>query len=139
MTAEEATAGRQGRWVHRFQDQMLERVYQSLFGDGIIAPKDENEMFPLVWKGTDGRISELFPAVVWVRGRLSGTHRQRGVEQEHPFPRPLFEVARARHGHTEVVVQLLEDVLQAGWKGHTIGHREREAMRLSWAVIGILT
>ena len=139
MAAEEAAAGRQRRWVHRFQDQMHERVYQGLFGDGVIAPKDEYEMFPLFRKSTDGRIGELFPTMMRMRSCLSSAHRQRGIQQQHSFPRPLFEVARTRHGHAKVVVQLFKDVLEAGRERHTVRHRERKAVRLSGTMIGILT
>ena len=138
MTAEEAAAGGEWRGVHRFQNQVLEGVNQSLFGNGIVTPKDEDEVLAMLRKGADGGVGELFPAVTRVRGGLSGTHRQRGVEQQHPFPRPLLEVARTRHGHAEVVVQLLEDVLQAGREGHAIGHREREAVGLSRTVVRVL-
>ncbi len=138
MAAKEAAAGGERRRVHRFQNQVFERVYQGLFGDGIVAPEDEDEVLALLREGADGGIGELFPAVARMRGGLSGTHRQRGVEQQHPFPRPFLEVARTRHGHAEVVMQLLEDILQAGREGHAIGHRERKAMSLSRAVVRVL-
>ena len=139
MAAEETAASREGRRVHRFQDQVLEGVDQGLFGDGVVAPEDEDKMLALLGEGSDGRVGELFPAVTRVRGSLSGAHRQRGVEQQHPFPRPLLEVARTRHGHAEVIVQLFEDVLKAWWERHAIGHRKREAVSLSWAMVRVLT
>ena len=139
MTAEEAAAGGEGRRVHRLQDQVFERVDQGLLGDGVVAPKDEDEVLALLRQGADGGVGELFPAVARVRGGLSGAHCQRGIEEQHPFPSPFLEIARARHGHAEVVVQLLEDILQAGRERHTVGHREREAVGLSRAVVRVLT
>ena len=111
--------------MYRLQYQVLEWVNQGLLGDGVVAPKDEDKVLALFREGTDGSVSELFPAVARVRGGLSGAHRQRGVEQQHSFPRPLFEVARTRNGNTKVVVQFLENVLQAGWERNPIRHRER--------------
>ena len=95
-------------------------------------------MFPLLRQGTDCRIGELFPAVVRVRSSLPCPYRQRGIEQQHALTCPLLKIARARDGHADVVVQLLEDVLQTRWERNAIGHRKREAMRLSRAMIRVL-
>ena len=93
VAAEETTAGRQRRWVHRFQDQMLEGVDQGLFGDGVVAPEDEDEMLALLGEGADGGIGELLPAVARVRGGLSGTPNPVGYRRSHSFtatyPTPL--------------------------------------------------
>ena len=139
MTPEEAAAGREWRRMHRLQDEVLGRVDQDLLGDGVVAPEDENEVLASLRESADSGVGELFPAMARVRGGLSGAHRQRGVEQQHPFPRPLLEVARTRHGHAEVVVQFLEDVLQARRERHAVGHRERETMGLSRSVVGVLS
>ena len=85
VAAEETTAGRQRRWVHRFQDQMLEGVDQGLFGDGVVVPEDEDEMLALLGEGADGGIGELLPAVARVRGGLSGTPNPVGYRRSHSF------------------------------------------------------
>ena len=74
MAAEKAAAGGEWRGVHRLQNQVLEGVNQSLFGNGIVTPKDEDEVLAMLRKGADGGVGELFPAVTRVRGGLSGTH-----------------------------------------------------------------
>ena len=64
MTTKETAAGRQRRWVHRFQYQMLERVNQGLLSNGVVAPKYEDKVFALLREGSDGSIGELFPSVM---------------------------------------------------------------------------
>ena len=139
MATEKPSAGRQRRRVHRLQNQVLERVNQGLLGDGVVAPKDEDEVLSSFRKGADSRVCELFPAVARVRGGLAGTHRQRGVEEQHPFPRPFLKIARPRHRHAEVGIQLLEDILQTGRKRHAIRYGERKPVRLTRTMIWVLT
>ena len=66
MASEEASAGRQWRGMYRFENKVLERVDHGLFGDGIVAPQNEDEMFPLFGEGANGRIGELLPAMAGV-------------------------------------------------------------------------
>ena len=138
MATEKPSACRQRRRVYRFQNQVLEGVNQGLFCDGVVAPEDEDEMLPLFREGADGSVGELFPTVARVRCRLSSTHRKRGVQEQYPFPRPFLKIARPRHRHTQVVLQLLENVLQTRWERHTIRHRKRQTMRLTWTMIWVL-
>ena len=96
MATEEASARRQWRWVYRFENQMFERVNQGLFGDGVIAPQDEDDVFALLRQGTNGRVGELFPAVMGMRGRLPSPYRQRGVQEDQRQVHALREDRGAR-------------------------------------------
>ena len=64
MTPEEAAAGGERRGMHRLQDEVLGRVDQGLLGDGVVAPKDEDEVLALFRQGADGGVGELFPTMV---------------------------------------------------------------------------
>ena len=66
MAAKKSSAGGQGRRMHRLQYQVLERVYHGLFGNGVVAPKDEHQMLALFREGADSSVGELFPAMVGV-------------------------------------------------------------------------
>src|SRR5574344_1782453 len=68
-----------------------------------------------------------------------GTHREGGVEQQHPLVRPTAEVAAGeRDVAAEVAVDFLNDVDKRGWHRRALLHRETETVGLSGFVIGVL-
>jgi len=52
--------------------------------------------------------------------------------------RPMLERAVDRGRATQVGGQLLVDVDQGRWRGHTAADRKAEPVGLTWAVVGIL-
>ena len=74
-----------------------------------------------------------------MRIRLMLADGQHRVEQQHALIRPRLEAAVVRHLAAEVRFQFLEDVEQ-GWRRlHAGQYGEREAMRLSRAMIRVLS
>ncbi len=47
-----------------------------------------------------------------MRGRLSGSNGEGGVEEKDALAGPVFEIAVVRSRYSEVVAQFLEDVAQ---------------------------
>lgn len=118
---------------------MLTRINQTLLGNGVISPKNKDQMIPLFGKRPDGGIGKLFPAMARMRSGLSGPNGKGSIQEQHPFPSPFLQVAGMRHGNPQVGIQLLENVLKTWRERHSVGNRERKAMGLSWTMIGILS
>ena len=96
-------------------------------------------MLPFTREQADDAVRECLPAVARMAEGLVGPHAQACVQQEHALPCPAGQVPALRNGRTRLGLYLLEYVAQRGWKLHPLVHREAEAVRLSWTVIGVLS
>lgn len=83
-------------------------------------------------------IGEGFPAFLLVGAGFVGFDREGGVNQKYALFGPAFKVAAGLRFVAEVAFDFLEDVLQGGRFGALLGHREAEAVGLTWFVVGIL-
>lgn len=85
-------------------------------------------------------VREDMPAYRAVRHRTMLFDGERSIEEEDSLPSPVCEVARSGAvRHTHVVRQLLVDVAKGGGDRHTVLHGEAKTVRLSRAVIRVLT
>ena len=112
MVAEKTVIGRQRRRMDRCQHQVTIAVNERPLLLGICPPKDKDQMVAMLRQGPDSRIRKLFPALPLVGTGAMGTHRQGGIEQQHPLFGPTGQIARSRQGSPGIVVNFLEDVLQ---------------------------
>ena len=114
-------------------------------GDGgglflrMAAPQHEHARVGLCRDGGDHGVGDGFPAFALMRGGLAVLHRQRGVEQQHALPCPMAQVAVGGAGQAQIGFEFLVDIDQTGRHFHPRLDRERQAMRLPRAVIGVLT
>ena len=109
-----------------------------LLGGGL-SPEHEAEAVAMIVQSADGAVGELFPAVVAVRVGLMRAHGEDGVEHEHALPGPGAQIAVVRAGVAVFVVELAKDVHQRRRWFDAPAHRKAETVRLTFAVIGILT
>ena len=107
-------------------------------GLGMAAPQDEDTRFGARGHRRHGRISDRIPAPPGIRTGLPRLDRQRIVEQQHPLPRPMFQIAMRWRRDPQIAAQFLEDIDQRGGLAHTARHGKAQAMRLTRAVIGVL-
>src|SRR4051812_30151240 len=70
---------------------------------------------------------------------LTGTHRKRGIEQQHPLLSPVRQVAVGRNRNADVFMQFLKYIHERGWGRNAFLYREAEPHRLSWPVIRVLS
>ncbi len=72
---------------------MLRRIDEGFFRSRRTPPEDEYYTYSFLRKGTDSRISEIFPSFSLVRGWLSLSHCQYGIEEEHSLLCPVSEIS----------------------------------------------
>ena len=65
-------------------------------------------------------------------------HCQTGVEQQHAALCPRLERAVDGDGLAQITLQFFENVAQGGGQLDARRHRERQALRLVRAVVGVL-
>ena len=96
-------------------------------------------MFTLAGKGTDGGIGEALPAMSLMRGGLSATHGEGGVQQQHALCRPAREVARGGRHSAQLLLDLGVDIAERWRQLHTLGDGEGEAHSLSGLMVWVLS
>ena len=84
-------------------------------------------------------IGKLLPTQRRVAVCHMGTNGQRGIEQQNALFCPTCQITRRGNRCTKILLYLLEDILQRGWKLYSILHGETQPMSLSWFVIGVLS
>lgn len=117
---------------------MTPPVDQARFFASVCSPEHEDDAFLLCPDSSNDLIGEALPAAALVAPRLVGPHRQGGVEEQHSLARPGAQVARAPRRDPEIGLQLFEDVDERGRWWHARVHAEAQAVRLTWAVVGVL-
>ena len=118
---------------------MLCIVYQRLLGNGVAAPKEEDETAALLAEGRYGGIGKGLPTVVLVAAGLMGTDGEGGVEEQHTLLGPAAEVAAGDgDAGAEVGVDFLDDVDQRRRHLDALRHRETEPHGLARLMVGVL-
>ena len=102
------------------------------------APQQEHQPFPFPVQVFNGLVGELFPALLLVRGRLTGFHGKYGVEQQHALPGPVGQVAMGRWLDTQIPVDFLVNIDQRRRRFHAALHGKAQAMGLIGAVVRVL-
>ena len=124
FAAEKAAVGRQGGGVRRGKDEVAAAV-------------DERAFFLRV--AADDGVGKGFPAQCGVGVGLAGADGEDGVEQEDTLFRPVLQAAVVRDAETgDVVGKFFIDVLQGGRDVDARTDGEGQAVRLSFAVVGVL-
>ena len=82
---------------------------------------------------------QTLPALSRMTGRPVLLYGEASIEQQHPLTCPRFERARQGKRDTEIPMQLLKDVAQAGRLRHAIGDRKCQAVGLPRSVVGVLS
>ena len=103
------------------------------------SPKDEDDGVFLIVDRADDGIGKFLPAFALMGGRHRPLHRQHAVEQQYALPRPTFQKAVTGRRDAEITKQFLVDIHQRRRRTHAWLDAERQTMRLSLAVVRILT
>ena len=94
MLAEPATTIRtERRGMDTFEDEILLFVDHVGLRTGIAAPEHIDEVLALCSECLDGSIRKLLPAQRRVAVCLMRSHRQRGIQQQHPLFGPARQIA----------------------------------------------
>lgn len=136
--AEETAACGERARVRRLDDVVCRVRDHRLLAARRRAPENKDHRLLARIEQADDLVRKDFPSLPAMRVRLMLAHREDRVEEQHALVRPRLQAAIVRDPAAEIVVQLLEDVLQARRCRHTGLHGERKAMCLSWAMIRIL-
>lgn len=84
-------------------------------------------------------IGKRLPSPALMASGCMGTHRERGIQQQHPLFGPSSEVSRSRDRPSQILFYLPENILQRRWKRHAVVHREAESVSLPILMIRVLT
>ena len=137
--AEKSPVGRKWAGVWGGEDQVSAVWrHQGLLLDGETAPEQEHQVFPHLRKPLDDGVGKCLPADSRVACGHVGPHRQGGVQQQDSLLGPAFQVSVGRWRDAKVVMKFLEDVDEGGRRVDSVGHREAQAVGLSWIVVGVL-
>ena len=98
MAAKESFCGGERGGVCGFEEQVFFWGNECRLALRIRPPEHEDDMFPLLGKGFDGGIGELFPSFVLVTTRQVRLDGERRIEQEYALFRPMLQVAGDRYG-----------------------------------------
>ena len=79
---------------------------------GVTPPEHEYHALPFAVDHTYGPIGELLPPPALVRCGAGTLNRQHAIEQQHAAICPGREVSMVGYRDTQLVVQLLENILQ---------------------------
>ena len=136
--AKKAVVGGERRRIGGFNDQMFGRINEGAFSLGVVAPKNEDQVFFFFGQPMDDSVGKKFPAFVLVRTGLMGADGQGGVKQEDALFGTVLETAGSRGCFTKIGVDFLINVNQRWRQRDAIGNRERKAVGLTGAVVGVL-
>ena len=137
--AHEASHGTQGAWVCTHQDEVATLVDKGGFSSCRSAPKHEDEVVASTIEGSNGSVREGLPTLATMAESLMLPDGEARVEQEDALLCPTSQVAALWDGCSRLGLYLLEDVLERGRELYAVVDAEAESVRLSWAVIGVLT
>ena len=104
----------------------------------IAAPEQEDDGPLMRVELLDDGVGEVGPADLAVAVGLTAAHGQGGVEQQDALLGPGDQAAGVRRGQAHIILQLGENILQAGRQRHARPHRKTQPLGLSRAVIGVL-
>src|SRR5699024_8369932 len=137
------TVGRQRRRVIGFEYQDGSAgvlVDKRAFFLGVPAPEHEYLWRRVAQDMLEQVVGDGLPALAGMRGGLLVFDRQYSIEQQYALGCPVRQVlAGPGRKIGEVAVAFSQYVAKAGRTRNGVWHRERQAMRLSGPVIGILT
>ena len=140
--AKETAMRRQRAGMRALDDQMMIASAKPAYTTGLLlrmaAPQDERRRQALPHHRRDAGIGNRIPSAPRMAARLARFDRQRVVEQQHALHGPARQVATNGSSDAQIGFDLLIDIAQARRQSHTFAHRERQAMRLSRPVIGVL-
>ena len=136
---EKPVESRKGAGVHCFQHEMPVRCYERFFASGVAAPEHENHRLGLVAQRLYHAVGKDFPPFAFVAVGFSAAHGERRVEQQHALFRPADEAAVFAEMGAVFGVDFFEYVDQAGRRLNAGLHGKRQTVRLTFAVIGVLT
>mmetsp|Transcript_11027 Transcript_11027/g.68032 ORF Transcript_11027/g.68032 Transcript_11027/m.68032 type:complete len:217 (-) Transcript_11027:431-1081(-) len=139
LAPEEPPVRREPGRMHGFKHVVLGGIDELLLGLCMLSPEQEDHPLAFLGDSADGRIGEFFPSLLGMGIGFSGSHREHGVEQEHPLLRPRGEIAMAPGTNSQVIVDLFVDVLQRWRDSLSSWHGKGESHGLSWSVIRILS
>ena len=90
---------------------MSRDIDEVLLPSRMCSPENENHE-RLVVDRSNHLVGEGFPSFTLVRSCNSGSHGQRGVEEEYAAPCPCRQISVVRYGNVEIGMELFEDVHQ---------------------------
>ena len=124
--------------MRRLQNKVARSIYEGLFTASILAPEHEDHMRATLGDDLNHPVREDFPAFSSVGGGFMGFYGEDGIEKEDALLRPRGKIATGRHRNPQVLMKLMEDILQRGWKGHTGWHGKAQPMGLPGTMIRVL-
>ncbi len=124
--------------MRRLQHEVLRAIHERRLLLRVASPKHEDDRLGLFVDQPHHRVGEALPPALAVRCGLPHLDRKHAVEEEHALACPMFEEAVAAGEDTEVALHLLENVDEARRRPDPRHDREAQAMRLAFAMIGVL-
>ena len=134
-----ATISAKRRWMNTFKHKITGLVYHISLTTCKTTPEHVNNTLALCCQSADCSIGELLPTQRSMTVSLMGTDSKCGVQEQHPLLGPTRQVTRGRNGCTQVIGNLLENILERWREWHTILHRKAQSVRLSWFMIRVLS
>lgn len=138
-TAEKTTVCRKGRGVGGFEDDMFFCIDERFLFLCMTSPEEENQKITFIRKCLNDWISKGFPSFSSMRHRLPCTDCECGIEEEYTLFCPTCQISIFWCRNAEVSLNFLKYIHQRWWVSHSFHDREREAMGLSWSMIGVLS
>ena len=105
----------------------------------LAAPQDENKILPLAVQRRDDGVGEGLPALALMGSGATVLDCQAGVQQKNALPCPAFKIAVPGKRQAEIGLKFLVDILKRGRRHDALRHGKAQTVRLSGAVIGVLT
>lgn len=139
LAPKEPPMRRESGGMHGFEHVMLGGIDELLLGLCMFPPKQEDHPLAFFGDRADGRVGEFFPSLLGMGIGFSGSHREHGVEQEHPLLGPGGEIAMTPGSNSQVVMDFFINVLQRWRDSLSSWHGEGKSHGLSWSVIRILS